>query len=331
MRPRRRVNCCPPDARLSPQKKERELFKNSLKILMSKFPKVWSILLYYIIASAIIGALSVTVLIPLINSFREAGLGAQLIELFDKMFAGTLGGIQGFFSGLADIFNIFSANVLNSAAVWGSLWIFVFVIVVVARFAFGLIEYPITVIIDGHMSSKVSYSVTGKFLLHSGRSSLFQLSKMLFSIPADLVIWGGLYGISFLFGVDGVRFFTPLIMIAWFLFAVPLKMQLFSCWAPGLVSDKKKMFPAFFSGLKIAFGKGRGMKIYSAYFATVFLTFTLALFFGIFTLGVGLLILAPAAVLFANVLNTVIYYSYNGKRYYADAETVITTPKVEEN
>jgi len=303
------------------------MFKNAVKILLSRFHQVWSLLLYYIVAVTVVSALGVTVLMPAITRLLESSIPAETVALFDSLLNG--GSIQEFVKGLSALTSHIAGDLLTQPSVFGSLWIFVLVIIIVGRFIFGMVEYPTAVAIDGHMSENASYSFTGKFLLHSGRSSVYQLAKMLFSIPTDAVILFGLYGLSFLWFVAPLKFFTPLIMVAFFLFVMPLRYQLFSCWAPALISGQKKLFPAFASGAKIAFGKGLGLKIYSCYFVGVFLASALAVFLGVFTLGAGLFIFIPVSVLFFNILNNVVYYSYSGKRYYVDAETIINTPVIE--
>jgi len=313
-------------------RKSREIMlKNTFKILASRFHQVWGLLMYYIIALAVISGLSVVVLIPVFNAFGDADIPGQFLNLFNRLFLLEFATLQDFLNEFVIITESISGILFLPSNITGYIIMFFVLIVVVARFAFGLAQYPTVVLIDAHMSSNASYNFSGKYILNIGRSSVYQLGKMLFSILADAIIIGGLYGLSWLFYVPNLRIFTPAIMIVFFMFTVPLKMQLFACWAPAIIAGRKKLFQALSAGAKITFGKGRGLKIYTCYFFSVFLFTALTVFLGVFTLGAGLLILAPVCVLFSNVLGTVIYYSGHGKRYYADSETVITSPAGTEN
>jgi hypothetical protein len=303
------------------------MFKNSIKILMSRFQLVWAIIIYYAVVTVILGSLGIYVLQPTIEAIKDSDIYADLIGLFDSIFSGEQT-LQGFSGGLMEIYDNVKANVFTRMSVIQSTTAFLFVIAVFARIAYGVIELPTVVMLDGHLSSKASYSFAGKIILHGWRSALQQLIKMLFSLPCDIFIIASVWGLSFLFGVPAVRYFVPFLMILALLLLIPLRLQLFSCWTPGVVADSKKLFAGFFSGVRIAFARGR-MRVYSLYFAMVLLIFAIVVFFGIFTLGAGLVVIVPLSILLLNIANTVVYYSYNGKRYYVDQETIITTPIVE--
>ena len=93
-----------------------------------------------------------------------------------------------------------------------------------------------------------------------------------------------------------------------------------SMWAPSVIVDGKKIFPAFFSGAKSAFRHFGS--IYSSYVVSWVLIVALNLLVGLFTFGVGLLITVPISMTFLSILGMTVFYGKNGRRYYADSSIV---------
>ena len=93
----------------------------------------------------------------------------------------------------------------------GALVIFVFIFAF--RFILGLYEIPLTVVIEGFMSSNARMGFTGRFISNIGKSSRFVLVKMLYTVVFDIVILFSVYWLFELFNLSVVKYFAPFIIV----------------------------------------------------------------------------------------------------------------------
>lgn len=294
-------------------------FKNAVKILLSRFGLVWTVLLYVVIVGGILVCLSVTFMIPVVRALADAGVGDQISALFNSVLSGD--SARAWFEQLEAIGHTMTSvwradftTRLNS-----TLWL-VFVFILAGRFLIGLYELPLVTVLDASMSSDARIGFTGSFISKLGVSCRFVLVKMIYTILFDAAMFGILYGMTGLFSVRGVSLIAPTLIMLSFIALNAFRYALLAMWAPGVVADGKKIFPAFFAGAGIVFRHFGA--VYSSYFVTWVLFVALNLLVGLFTFGGGLLITVPLCMTFLSILNMTVFYGKTNRRYYADSSIV---------
>lgn len=296
-------------------------FKNAFKVLGNRFTFLWTHIAYYTLAIFLIVSICASILIPYINQIvsvedfnfigRVSGMGQTII---------SGGGIDAFwvqftqfFTELGEIFT--SANYLPT-------FLLLLLVSVISRFVTGLAELAFYHVIDMHLSSAAKQSFRTSFIKNIGKSSVYQLSKMLFTLPFDLIIFLLVYVVTFTFSVPFLLWFAPFFTLLAFVLLYSLRLAMFSGWVPQMLrSERRKIFGSFFSS--VALLKKNFGRVYGAMVLYMILIIAVNVFFGIFTLGVGLFITVPLSLYFASILNSTLYYQNANLRYYIDKNTII--------
>lgn len=296
-------------------------FKNAIKILINKFGLVWIILLYLLIFTAVVASLSVTFVIPVVRAFSAAGVGEQIGQLFNSIMNGE--SMAAWFAVIREIVDTV-ANVLKTdfSAMLNSTLFLVLVLTLASRFLIGLYEIPLVAVLEGAMSSNARIGFMGRFISRLGLSCRFVLTKMLYTILYDGVLYTVLYFMFGLFDVKGLSLFAPFVIMIVFILLLSLRYTLISMWAPAVVVGGKKLFSALDLSIRKAF-KNFGA-VYSTFVISWTMLIALNVLVGLFTFGAGLLITVPVSMVFLSILNMTVYYNKTGKRYYTD--TIVTPP-----
>lgn len=296
-------------------------FRNAFRIIGNKFGFLWTHIAYYALVFFLLISICLAVLVPYVNKLvdlegfnlirRISEIGQTIIDgesfsqVIDHIKAlGT--DIGGIFAGIKSLPTLLVLLLLT--AVW--------------RFILGLADIAFYHCVDMHLSSSARQSFRASFIRNIGKSAKYQLCKMIFSFPADAAIFGLLYLVSLIFAAPLLLFFSPFIILFLFVLLYSLRFALFSGWIPEILhSENKKIFPAFCRSLKLL-GHNFG-RVYGSMLLFMLIAIALNLFFGIFTLGVGLLVTIPFTFFIMLVLNSTLYYQNNNLRYYVDKDTII--------
>lgn len=293
-------------------------FKNAVKILLSRFGLVWTILLYVVAFVGVIACLSVTFALPVYRAMDAAGVWTQIGSFFSGILDGGIRTWGDRVQAVADsISSVLRSNF--SARLNTVLW-FVLVFVLARRFLVGLYELPLVSVLEASMSSDARIGYTGCFISKLGVSCRFTLVKMIYTILFDAVMYLILYGMFGLFSVKGISLIAPFLIMLVFIALNAFRYTVISMWAPSVIVDGKKIFPAFFSGIKSAFRHFGA--IYSSFFISWLLIIAVNVLVGLFTFGVGLLVTVPLSMTFFSILGMTVFYGKNGRRYYADSSIV---------
>ena len=267
-------------------------FRNAVKILLSRFGLVWTILLYTVIFLFMLACLSVTFVVPVVRALDAASVGDSLSALFNSVLSGD--SMQSWFEQIKAIVDTAGTTIRSDFSARLNTWLAVVVFVLAGRFLVGLYELPLVSVLESSMSSDAKVGFTGRFISRLGVSCRFTLVKMIYTILFDAVLYAILYAMFGLFSVRGFGLLAaPLIMLT-FIALNAFRYAVISMWAPSVIVDGKKIFPAFFSGAKSAFRHFGS--IYSSYVVSWVLIVALNLLVGLFTFGVGLLITVPISM-----------------------------------
>lgn len=298
-------------------------FKNAFKMILSKFGYVWVLLLYIVIAGAIVTGLSVPFAVPVVRAFRQAGVGKMISTLYANVT--HMRNAETWAAQLGEIWRVMRTTLVSDrTAVINTVLLFSLVLTVAYRFVIGLYELPLCIVLEGAMSSNARIGFVGRFISGIGKSACFVLVKMLYTIVADALICGSVYGVLKLCGALHLRLLAPFAVTIVLLILLGLRYTFICMWAPDIAVRDRGIFASF------AFSCKRAAKHFGSVFSSYLCAWTVIIAFnfllGVFTFGAGLILTVPLSVLFLRLLNMTVYYGKNGKRYYVDYATVVTPP-----
>lgn len=298
------------------------MFKNSIKLLCANFDKVWKLLVYQILSWGIVIAL----LAPFYSTFADIATTVWANYNLGNVFtSGTFYGLSvsvanALKSTLAAIFAFIST--LFSTNVWIGIY-FAIIIYVVRSFLADIGRFVTCEMMYGYMATSTKRSFTGTLLRTLRQSLSYAGMKLLFVIPFNVLICGGVYGLSLLPGsVVSVLLPILIVIIPALLFAFK---ETFICgWAPAMIVFDCNVFKAFPKGMSAVFR--RGLRVYSTAIVIYLLTLILAMAFGLYSLVIILPVLFPLTYIFEMVM----FFSSQGMRFYVDADTILTPQRLEE-
>lgn len=297
---------------------------NFFKLFRKSFKYTWVIMLYYAFCVFVILAVSFSVLIPVFNALKDAGILNNIADLSKD--AASLSGYEEFSLRLSDILLSIRLIFSDNISVVISYNVFLYLIVgIISRMVFGLIELPIISCLNEYMSTRVRGRLSGKLMSSIGKSLYYQLLKSVITIPLDIILLLSLYGISFLFGMPFSILYMPMLIILAFTVFFSLRFTLTCYWPCAIVCDKQKPLAAAKACYKMLKENNSFLKILSRYTIIMITIITLFVFFGLFTFGAALIILIPLVILTINIINIMLYYTKNKLRYYVDDKTIVCT------
>ncbi|MCL2752281.1 MAG: hypothetical protein FWE62_05950 [Firmicutes bacterium] len=292
------------------------VFKNTIKLLITLFVYIWPLLIYFVLALSVTAAVTTVALLPLFHSGDALG---EIFALAQRLISGGtyLTFSEEFSAFLADVSDVFSQYV-------GGIRLAAFVGVLLgSRILFGMAEIPLVKRIDAYMSTTASYSFAGAYISSFFKSLLMQLFKSVMLLPFDLLMLLSFYGALRLGALPGWRFAMPFLFVLIILFFLTVKNMFFGLWAPCAVCGNMSVFRGLGANVKTVFSKNF-FRIFSYHLISAILTFAVFLFFGIFTLGIGLVLLIPISALYYKILNTAMLYHFKQKRFYVDNSTIVS-------
>lgn len=293
-------------------------FRNAFRVVANRFAFLWTHIAYYSLAAFLIISLGISIFVPYINKIVENfNMFGRISEIGQAIVDNQ--GLEQFLN-LGKQFFIDLSSIFTSGNGFSTI-LLIFLLLIVSRFVLGLADLAFYNVIDMHLGSAAKQSFRVSFIKTLGKAAVYQLCKMLFTLPFDVFIFALIYLITFAF--SGPAFFlTPFLMLFVFVLSYSLKLALFSGWAPEILhSENKKIFTAFFKSVGLL--KRNFARNYSSMILYIIVAIALNVFFGIFTLGVGLFITAPLSIYLLTVLNSTLYYQNNNLRYYIDKNTII--------
>lgn len=296
------------------------MFKNSTKLLLANFDKVWKLLVYHILCFAFCFAL----LSIFYNFFVEKiVLAWQDANLSGVFASGTFYGysvsnvLHGIVNAIINFFtSIFEENI-------GIGIYFILIIFYLLPFLMNVGKYVVDEMIYGFMSSAQKQSFTGTFLRTLGKSTQFAAIKTLYAIPFNALIFFSLYCLSRVQN-EIFDYIMPLAIAIIPAIFFAFKQTFNAGWAPAMVVFDVNVFKAFTIGNRAMFR--RGIRVFSTSFVICLLAIVLSLILGLYSL----IIILPIILPFSDIFEMTAFFSSQGMRFYADYDTILTPKKLEE-
>lgn len=298
------------------------MFKNSLKLLCANFDKVWKLLVYFILSWALVFAL----LAPFYSTFADiiSQVWAEF-SLGSVFTSGTFYGLsvsvgEAMTSVLGAIFAFIER--LFVSHVWIGIY-FAIIVVGVRSILFDVGRFVTCEMIYGYMASSTKRGFTSTLLRTLRQSLSYAGMKLLYSLPFDAVIVGGIYGLSLISG-GALDALLPILIIIVPSLLLAFKETFVCGWAPAMVVFDCNVFKAFPKGMAAMLR--RGLRTFSTTICIYLLTLLLAMALGLYSLVIILPVLIPLVYIFGMVM----FFSSQGMRFYVDADTILTPKRLEE-
>lgn len=296
---------------------------NSIKLAMANFSLFWKVLVYKILSVGIIALLVLPVLGILIsclesvgffntlNSFVSASFFQNLTEMFEVLFLCVKSFIKGVFV-LAQIAPLAFSYLL-------------FVLFFVAPFILKLSDIPTSECVYGYMSSLNRNSFTLNFIDNLGRSTVYSALKSIMEIPFWFIVAFGMYGILSLTTLGfTMQVLCPLLLFAFAIFMVDVKITFFSGWVPSIVVFNAKVVKAFNKGIVAV--KRKFLSTLSSFAVVAIVMFAIIYMFGLYSL----IVVVPLYALINSVFGQVLFFESQGMNYYLTPDNIIMPRKLEQ-
>jgi len=299
-------------------------FKNSIKILISRFNLVWLMLLYLIVFGIIIASLSLSFVVPIVKTLGDFGIFEQLketIKLFMSQgsWSALFDGLKAILDNIMDIYSNDSTIVINSAL------LIAVVLTFGARYLLGFYELPLIEAIEGRMSANAKISFSYCMVSQFKNSLMFIFAKIIYTIIFDFVSFMIIAMVYWLLKSLKLIILIPFAIMFLIVLLNALRYSLKVYCAPAMVMEEGKTFKVFLKAFSESLSDFS--RVFSNYLIAWLLAITLNGLVFLLTFGVGILVTVPLTVVFFSVLDMTLYYKKRGSRYYIDETNVTSIPQ----
>ena len=300
------------------------MLRNTIKLGFANASNIWKLLLYRFLCLLCVLGLTTVIAWPIINVLIKDNFFVNLQKSFEGMIFNI--NFEKLFLTIDNVFKNFAEIIANHGLVLQSILCLIFVIVLISF----LEEYASLSIHDcvgGYMSSLTKYGFTNCYISNFGKSTLLALSKLVTSLPINLIIWLGSYFLaSTLYAKIGV--FAVVLSFFLLILFVSLKHTIFCGWKPAYLIHNERVFVSLKRGIRMVLK--RFFRTLSGFLILMLAIFIINIFALTFTAGVGLLVTLPLSTILIVILEQVVYRELLGMRYYIDAEHIISPKKLEQ-
>lgn len=297
-------------------------YKNSFKLLTTNFSLVWKQLAYMLVMSLIVLLLGYCFSLPTISLLKDQGVIEEFTAIFETIYTAP----KEVVTAISDAFLHFSEVISsNFSKIWFSIILTTVVIPFIYQFLKNFSFYNLANLMHYQLTCFVQIGYTRNLITNLTSGVKYSLAKTIYSLPFGLLKIGTLF-LYFTIAVTPLGIFIGLFIVSLILILISaVELTLFS-GLTGFWLEKQNqtnVFKAFFTGnLPILRNFPR---VFSNSVISVITIVVVNIFFGIFTLGVGLLITLPASMLFVAIFELCSYFGVTGERYYL-TKTIIATP-----
>ena len=300
-------------------------YKNSVKILLTNFSLVWKVLVYIILAGAVVVTLSYFALKSVFLKFLDSGVVELFLEAY-SIFLTNLN-LTVFLQSMGDcvvkLLDWFHAILPE---IWLNLVLFILIIGVFREIVFNLVYLPITNTVNYYMGSMIKYPFVNSMVSTFGLNVRYQLVHLFTLYPIKLLTTYVLVQSFRLFTLQWMwPIVTLFLIVLLFTLLTVTRVCIFNVWLPAMVVFNCGVFKALGKGLKITLRKF--LSTFSNSVALVLTILTINVVAGFATFGVALLITVPVSYMLYSVFGLVVLYDSQGMRYYVDSYNVVVSKK----
>lgn len=301
-------------------------FKYSTSILFSHMGYVFKILVWIIISLLVAAAVGAAIFVPLGNVIAKTTDAAMYFDAIKETFLNMVDGtysVRGAIGNIVPQFmSMFDAIFKNVGASVGVVF-GVLAVYLVYSFMMGTSYYAMTDVINNIMASNMRVNFSTSLLVNLKRCVKFSLSKLIASLPIDIII--AVVVLSLLFGCFPlIGFFILPVLVVFCIVAFSLRATFFSGWLPRMLNHPEE--PIFTNLTRsFTFVKYNVKGVFKAFVIMFSIVYLLASVFAVPTGGVIFLVLPSIYYFLLRTIELVAYYKTHGYSFYTDAITVINT------
>ena len=295
-------------------------YKNTMKLFVSNFTLAWKQLLYLLCCFFLFALCSYTLLSPVVNILRDAGLAEELKKLIDLFYSSP----KDIAIALSDIVElIFKSLIAN----FSKFYMNIIGLVLISLTIHILVDasiYNISSIIFQKATMNMDVGYCQNFLKNSFKSIKFALANIIIALPYLIAKFALLYA-YLLFSSTVFKAIIGLVILSTFSIVLSsIKITFFSYYTGDIVNEYKNPFNSFSHSLKYElknFWKIMG--------PSVIIILTAILINGviaIFTFFAGLIFTIPATFVLLSIYKIITYLNISGNRYYL-SNSVIYNPQ----
>ncbi len=293
--------------------------KISLRMLLNRFEMIGEIMLFLLVFAVLFCSLGAIFVQPIIQSAVDLGLGKNISDFFASILSRNEIAViyengQGIVETVKQIF------VGKEGIIFETVAVPVLLFVIFNLFA-NMYELPLCKVLEGRMSSNAKLSLMGNVISLAGKSSLYVLVRLLFTVITDVIFFFIMWGGYKLLTLSSMTLLIPFVLLLLFFTLISLRRCFIVVWIENIVIGKMKIFPALAQSAKSGFG--HFWSVFSRYFVCWLIVYVFNGLMALLTFGVGLIISIPASVLFLKIFEMTAYYSWNNMRFYLDGNTII--------
>lgn len=300
--------------------------KTSFKMLLNRFDIIGEILLFLVVFIVLLCSLGAIFIQPIIQSAMDLGLVNKISDFFTSIL--TINDINVIYDKGREIFDTIKHIFVGDEGIIFKTVAVPLLFYVIFNLFGNWYELPLCKVLDARMSSNAKLSLMGKVISLSGKSSLYVLVKLLFTIITDSIIFLIMWGSYLLLKLSSMTFFVPFVELLILLALVSLRKCFTITWNQNIIVGDKKIFSALWISAKEGFTHFIGA--FTRYFVCWLVIYVANGLMALLTFGVGLIISIPASILFIKIFEMVAYYSWHNKRFYLDGNKIVDlseTPK----
>ena len=283
---------------------------------------LWKLIVYYLICGAVLALLYYFAVAPVVAPLLDKVLATGVLDKAYRVAVDYITmsqNIEMSITALNETTHSVSLILLENGSEFTVAYILLAILMLVGRFLLLLKELPLVELVKERMTTRQKGMFSGLFIKYLGKSCIYALTVMLFTLPIDALILFLSYYILVLFvgwmGVFGV-FVSVFAILA--LFAV--KNSFFALCLPN-VNDTQKPFRGFLQGVALSARNFLRIFLYEVPFM-LFLLFAVTAF-TFFTFGAALPFMLPVAVVLSAIFRSVLSFSAKRQNFYVDSDTIV--------
>lgn len=299
-------------------------FKNTMKLFASNFSLVWKQVLYFFVCFLIFFILSLKIAQPIIDILKINGVGSEVGDLVDSIYALQNSAYYSFFDIIKHIFNLI---VINFKEIYLSMILLFFTAFLLPYILFQMSVYNLSSIMFKRLSMNMNVSFVQNFLGNLKESTLYALTNLLLSLPfwTAKILFLELYFIVSTKHIF-IAYLGLVCLSAVFILLDAIKTVLFTCYTGYCIENNKLSIKSFSKSIPLVWGKGFWSLLSSSIIIGL-ISIVSNGFVALFTFFAGLIVSIPAIFVLKAIFNIVVYFNKTGQRYYLSNNFIFNPTK----
>lgn len=295
-------------------------YKNTMKLFVSNFALAWKHLVYLFCCACLFALCTYTLVTPVINVLREAGLGTQIKEFFSVIYSHPKDtSLQ-----LTQLFKLIAESIIgNMSKIYLNLIGAVLLCIVLPYILIQMALFNMSSILYQKFTMNMEVGYVKNHVSKLSLSFKFAMTNLLLNLPITavtiLLIW-----LYILFSTTLLKSIIGLVVLSTCIILIDaIKIVFTSHYTGKLVAEEGNPLKTFTKSLGIElknFWKLLGQSI-----VVILTTILINGVIAIFTFFAGILFTIPATMMLICIFKIVSFLNLNGNRYYL-SDSVIYNP-----